>query len=683
MAPVPVRVRELAPGPSGWRRPAVAWAALLLGIAVGVAAVECGLLELYKHFFSGRFPAVNVLPSLGAFAVFFAAAVALNAAFTLALWVLAAPLLRRLRLGPVQTFAGALLLGAGLPLAVDAARYPLRSYLGAAIDLELFLDLAGGHLRDLVSLAGEHLAPLSALLAGALMAAVVVVASLRRVDAGVRALAPFLVPPRLASLAFSALGFLIVAGGVLASVCGRERPLCHGLGETVSGIVLSQVVAVATDVDRDGYGLLVWPRDAAPFDASIHPYATDTPGNGIDENGIGGDHPPDVAWTEPVSDAPPRWTRRPHFLLVFLESFREDLLDAEYAGRRVTPTLAALAQEGGRSSHAYANSPFTVRSRGQLLGGRLWPYAGQSTLLDDFRANGYRLAWFSGQDDSFGDSAPILGYEQVDHFYDARDDVARRYTDSATKASLGVSWKVLNERILPYLAAADPAQPLFLYVNYYDTHYPYHHREVDDLLGISPVSRGEIVPENREHVFQTYMNTAANVDRALGDLLVAWRRFAGDGEWAVVVVSDHAQAFFDHGHLGHGQSLRPEQSRVPLVVRGIGGDWPEPLGIAELRGIVQRNLSEPGASGRPPLPRFVSERERAVFQYLGGLGRPRIVGVQRLDDALFYGFGSARLDHIDHAGADLPAADAALFDALIWRWESIAIVERAAGRVLP
>lgn len=666
-------------GGSARRHPGGAWLLLLLSTAVGVALVESVLLEVYSHLFTGRFPAITAFPSAQAGVAFFASAVALNAATTLVLWTLAAPIARRLGLGPIQGFAAALLLGAGVPLGFDAVRYPLRSYLGAPLDLELFLDLAGGHVRGLVAVAGEHMAPLGALLALVVAGSIALVWGLRRVDVRGRWLASQFAPPSTGALALGAVALVALSGALLAGLCGREGPICHGLQETTAGSALAHVVAVATDVDRDGYGLLVWPRDSAPLDSSIHPYATDLPANGVDENGIGGDHPAGHDWVEPTSDTPAAFARRPHFLLVFLESFREDLLDAEHDGRRVLPALAALAAEGARSRHAYANSPFTIRSRAQLFGGRLYPYAGQSTLVDDFLANGYRVAWFSGQDDSFGNSAALLGYERGDDFYDARQDLELRYTESASQASLGVSWKVLNSRVLPYLAKADAARPLFLYVNYYDTHYPYHHREVDDLLFVPAATRAEITPSQRERVWRTYLNTAANVDHALGELLSAWRAFAGEREWAVLVVADHAQEFFDHGHLGHGQSLRAEQSRVPLVVRGLGGEWPEPLGIADLRGLVQRNLA---SAGEPDAQtRFVPDPTRAVFQFLGGIGRPRILGLQRQDDAIFYRFATARLDHVAADGSDLAPAEPALFDALVWRWESIVRAEREAGRL--
>lgn len=653
-----------------------AWAALLLGCAVAIAAVELAFLELYFHFASGRFPSTDFLPDRWALASFVGGALLLNVSLILGLWALAAPLLRRLPLSPLQHFASALLLGVGVPFAYDGVRWPLRTYLGDALDLELFLNLAGGHVLELVQQAGAFVWPLLAAIAASWLGGVALVARLRRVSALGIALGP---PPGAARLALAFAAAALASAGVLGTVCRGENPVCFGLERTTAGVILLEGFSRLTDLDRDGYGIASRPRDPAALDNAIYPYAIDVPGNGIDENGVGGDHPAGNAWVEPVSETPQRWARRPHVLLVFLEGFREDALDAELDGRRVTPVLAELAAQGLRSRRAYANSPFTSRSRAQLLGGRVHPYAGQRTLVHDFLANGYRVAWFSGQNDAFGDSEPLLGCLEADPFYDARQDVARRYTESQSKASLGVSWKVLNERLLAFLREVDPAQPLFLYVNYYDTHYPYHHREIDDLFGVEPLPAREIRPAARDRLWRTYLNTAGNVDHALGELLAAWRAALRTDDYVVIVTSDHAEALFDAGHLGHGQSLRAEQSRVPLLLRGIGGDWPEPLGLAEVRGLVQRNLDLPPSSAR-----LAPDPERGVFQYLGQLRRPRWIGLRRADSALVYGFGTGRAEQLDSAERALPhdaPVPPDLWQALVWRWESVVTAEAEAGRL--
>jgi hypothetical protein len=66
-----------------------------------------------------------------------------------------------------------------------------------------------------------------------------------------------------------------------------------------------------SDVDGDGYGVLSAPQDPAPFTKSIHPYALEIPGNGVDEDGVAGDLPADFArYVEPVRPFVPACGRR-------------------------------------------------------------------------------------------------------------------------------------------------------------------------------------------------------------------------------------------------------------------------------------------------------------------------------------------------------------------------------------
>ena len=367
---------------------------------------------------------------------------------------------------------------------------------------------------------------------------------------------------------------------------------------------------------------------------------------------------------------------RPSLLIVFLETFRADLLDAEVDGRPVLPFLARLARENTRSDRMYVHSPWTVPSRSQLFAGELTPRPGQKTIVDDFRAHGYTVALFSGQDDSYGDSVDLMGAERADRFYDARQDLARRTSRTAASISLQVSSTTVLERVGEFLDGRTDAKPLLLYVNLVDTHYPYTHREIEDVLGIGPMARDAIRADNAKAVFRAYANSAANVDRAVERLVEKWREHFPAEESAILVTADHGESFYEEGTLGHGQLLARAETQVPLIVSGIGGKWPEPIAISDLRHLLAANLFLPRGAAAPRAE-LVGDPERRVFQYLGQLEKPKLIGVRTLDGLLAYDFrtGAAwQSGPADDARRPAPV-ESEPAEQLIWTWE--ALQERA------
>ena len=174
--------------------------------------------------------------------------------------------------------------------------------------------------------------------------------------------------------------------------------------------------------------------------------------------------------------------------------------------------LDALAAEGLKVDGAWSHAGSTAQSRYHLLTGTLIEGRGNSTLLDDFKNQGYEVAYFSGQDDDFGRMG--LDYRRVDKFYDARQDVSDRYSTSTTPGSLAVPLRVLERRIGEYLATRQSKAPLFVYVNFHDTHYPYNHPGLENLLGVELLSPALISPARRPELTHTYLNATANVDAA-------------------------------------------------------------------------------------------------------------------------------------------------------------------------
>ena len=365
----------------------------------------------------------------------------------------------------------------------------------------------------------------------------------------------------------------------------------------------------------DCSGVLQTPR----FSTGVSvPYALDRPGDGVDEDGVAGDLPAgSPAYTE-SSGAPPVFVRHPDVVLVVLESFRADAVGARVEGKAVTPVIDGLARGGVSSQAAYSHNGYTVQARHHIFSGSVADLRGGTTLIDDFNANGYQTAYFSGQDESFGGSEYAVGFDRADVRYDARVNRDRRYSTFSTPGSLAVPNALLVERVSHFLGGRAAAKPLFLYVNFHDTHFPYHHSSIDPLVSATLLRQSEIAPDRRDELRAMYLNTAANVDRAIGQVLNAVRQHRGHDP-AVIVVADHGESLFDEGFLGHGYALNDAQTRIPLVVANLDMTLVEPIGQSDLRDALREALGRPAAGSTPSLR---PDPARRVFQYFGNIGRP-------------------------------------------------------------
>ncbi|HEY3355755.1 MAG TPA: sulfatase-like hydrolase/transferase [Polyangia bacterium] len=658
-------------------RPA-AWLTLSVGAAVVASLLDALLLERKMGLFRGGFLANAALPTLGGRLAFAAVSLCADVALVAPLAGLALMAARRVRLGAWAGRFVALAVALVPIAAFDFVSYELASFLGAGADLSLMFQLVRLDVRELLAVGGSYLLhPAGIGLCGALVLALVTW-RLHRVH-------PAPEPRRRASWRARLGVAAALVGCVAVMTAGRvaSEAIDTGLRHKASGALFGLLVTTVTDVDRDGYGLLQLPPDPAPLDARVHPYALDVPGNGIDEDGVGGDLPAAASHYAEGPAAPPPWRARPDVVLILLESVRADAVGARLGGRPITPVLDALAARGITARHAYSHNGFTYQSRFHLLSGSVINGRGGTTLIDDFKRQGYRTAYISGQDESFGGQEFAVGFDRAEFVYHARTEPQRRFTAFATPGSIGLPFTVVEEQVERMLAAGDE-RPLFTYVNLYDTHFPYRHDGVKPLVtDISLVTRGKIsrgsaaaiVPGRREELRAMYLNTMSNVDRAIGAIVAAVTRARGRAP-AVIVTSDHGESLFEGGFLGHGYALNEAQTRVPLVVSGLGMAVHEPLGHAEVRDLIWEALSRDPAAQAPTL---VQDPERRVFQYIGELDRPRRIGWRTLAGQVVYDFKAGTT--LEAEGGPERLARGAVGPAvpLIQRWEAM-MLARAARR---
>jgi len=276
-------------------------------------------------------------------------------------------------------------------------------------------------------------------------------------------------------------------------------------------------------------------------------------------------------------EAAPEAPRRPHLLLVTLDTTRADHTSLFDPARATTPALRALAAEGASFAAAYAPSPSTGPTHASLFTG-LHPIGhgllkNTLSLPDALPSLPAVLA-----DAGYETGAVVSSFVLHSRFGFARGFASYRDDFPAEQATLELEhWEGLelddgfdrradhtSDLALGWLRERDPARPFFLFVHYFDPHLPY--TPPPDFAarfdsGAEPGSTREAVDR--------YDAELAFTDRELGRLLDGLEALGVAEETLVVVAGDHGEGLMDHGHMEHGIHLFEEAVRVPWVWR-----WP-------------------------------------------------------------------------------------------------------------
>jgi len=237
---------------------------------------------------------------------------------------------------------------------------------------------------------------------------------------------------------------------------------------------------------------------------------------------------------------------RPSILLVTLDTTRFDSIGPDATGVE-TPAFNSLVARGARFTQAYAAVPETLPSHSSMMTG-LYPAghgvhenarylpADRPVLAERLHAAGYRTAAFV--------SAFVLA---------KRFGLARgfdRYDDETPPGEAERSSKATTDAALAELAQPRSV-PLFLWVHYYDPHYPYAPPE----------------PYRTRYAAKPYLGEIAAMDEQLGRLVNVFEH-AESGPTAIIVVADHGEGLGDHGEAQHGTLLYQSTVHVPLVLVG-------------------------------------------------------------------------------------------------------------------
>ncbi len=364
----------------------------------------------------------------------------------------------------------------------------------------------------------------------------------------------------------------IVVGLWLASWWGFEHllrlhPAVYRASMTGRGISSSLIGALqsASDIDRDGFGVMFGQADCEPTQPSVHPGAHEIADNGHDDNCTGGDAASlrgDFVRAEMALNAPPR-ARVGDAVVVVVDTFRPDVVATEM------PFLRDFEAHARTFARAYATSSFTVQSLAGLFSAQLpsalhyrWHSSSDGEVLDL-----PETIFGSLRKLGFDTGAVVLGGPSILPFVREVDVVRSELMDTPAAQTTDLAlaaWEDLRAR---------DAERRLLYVHYLALH-------------------GAPGDPAR------YRRLASELD---GELERLWRAIGSEPLW--MVTGDHGEAFAEHGVIGHSTTLFIEAVRVPLLVRHRSISAGEERAVTSLLGLsptLLALLSPRSAQNRGP-----------------------------------------------------------------------------------
>jgi choline-sulfatase len=351
----------------------------------------------------------------------------------------------------------------------------------------------------------------------------------------------------------------------------------------------SVLVRVSVDGQRprtlhEGRTTAAWTDVALPLGAASNQAAR------IDLIARGGD----VAWSDPrvVVKAPaavaaPAHARFEHIYVWMVDTLRADKVHAFNPKTRVqTPNYDAFAADATRFAWAQVPGTWSLPSHASLLTG-VYPTVHKAVahearlsrdvpfVAEDLKKAGYRTGMFSSN-----------GYVSAKWGFDRGWDINRNFIRENLPNGAPYLWKTAKAWIVPnikagkrdfaYLATVEPhvaynPQKEFL-VKYWNKPYagPIKPQLTGAQLGLIKVGKMKINDNDKAYLEALHDAKITQSDAAFATFIADLKAAGVYDKSVVIVVSDHGDQFFEHGSVGHGDTVYQELTHVPLIIRAPG-----------------------------------------------------------------------------------------------------------------
>jgi arylsulfatase A-like enzyme len=288
----------------------------------------------------------------------------------------------------------------------------------------------------------------------------------------------------------------------------------------------------------------------------------------------------------------------PDVMVIVLDAARADHFSGYGYHRETTPFVDQLTREGVSWSRAYSGSSFTLTSIASLFTGLPWRDHGLAhpedalskepwTLAQLFRDNHYRTVAFS--DNPYVGFGSRLGRGFAE-FTEVRTH-PRQVEHKKTIDTNAADWvqhrpaEMTQWLFEDWLEEGVQAQPYFMYFHIMPPHTPYVPGAEHDLWR-DPQYQGPVTgaaeqvdefvnhrfdyrPADLERLISLYDGNLHRGDEVARNIFEKWKALERGRELVVVLLSDHGEAFGEHGDFEHLTTVYDEMLHVPVVF------WPQ------------------------------------------------------------------------------------------------------------
>lgn len=326
-----------------------------------------------------------------------------------------------------------------------------------------------------------------------------------------------------------------------------------------------------SDRDGDGNAGLFGGGDCDDTRADVRPEGREIPGNGVDEDCSGSDLSAEAlaAATRPAASSSAAPASAPaaapagalpkglNIVLITIDTLRADLGFLGY-DRAVSPNLDALAKKSVVFERAYSLASYTGKSVGPMLIGkygaetdRNWGHFNKFGDKDTFLAKRLKRAGLHTM--SVQGHRYFGAFGGLDRGFDVVSlDAAPPESAAWDVDNIATSAKITDAALALLDKPESTSGPFHLWVHYLDPHADYLPH--DDVPSFGKGQR------------DLYDGEVAFTDKHVGRLLDAIEKAPWGARTAIVVTSDHGEAFGEHGMYRHGFEVWEPLVRVPLLV---------------------------------------------------------------------------------------------------------------------